>query len=234
MKAAVFVVLAWSVAAGVAVAQESHVQLNVGGGFAATAGPVEDRFGSGGQLEAGVTFLPRSVVGFRIDYGYTTLGGREIEIPIASTREADAIATAILSSHMRMHSVSFNVTVGTPESARARAYFIGGPGVYHRSADLRTSSIGFVTVCDPYWYVCFDDPVVVDDVIGERSSTDLGMNVGGGVSFRVAPRASVYVETRYVYVWGPRLPSIAPRIAGIDASTRANGQFLPVTVGVRW
>lgn len=119
MRAAVIALLTWSVAAAVATAQEPNVQFSAGGGFAATAGPIEDRFGSGGQLEAGVTFLSRAAVGLRVDYGYTTLDGRDVEIPIA-------------------------------------------------------------------------------------------------------------------HVWGPRLPSIAPRITGADSATKANGQFLPVTVGVRW
>ena len=80
----------------------------------------------------------------------------------------------------------------------------------------------------------------VDQVVGSRSSTDFGMNFGGGVDFRFHEHSSFYVEVRYHYVWGPTIASgnvPANPIAGSDVVTstqKANGQFLPITFGFRF
>jgi opacity protein-like surface antigen len=96
--------------------------------------------------------------------------------------------------------------------------------------------VGFTTICDPYWYVCYPAAVPVDQVIGKRSSTDFGMDFGGGVNFKLAEHASIYFEVRYHYIWGPTIDqSVVPLINGAQPSSlKANGQFLPITLGVRF
>jgi opacity protein-like surface antigen len=89
-------------------------------------------------------------------------------------------------------------------------------------------------VCDPYWYVCYPSAVSVDNVIGKRSSTDFGMDFGGGVNFKLAERASIYFEVRYHYIWGPEVNQVQPLTAGTSSTTKANGQFVPFTVGFRF
>ena len=42
----------------------------------------------------------------------------------------------------------------------------------------------------------------VENVVGERSSTDFGMVFGGGVRF-----GAFYAELRYHYIWGPTIDS---------------------------
>ena len=79
-------------------------------------------------------------------------------------------------------------------------YVLGGPGVYHRIVQLTTPSVGLATVCDPYWYVCFPVAVPVDQIVGDRSSTDFGFDVGGGLT--LGRTAKFFVEMRYHYVWG--------------------------------
>ena len=56
-------------------------------------------------------------------------------------------------------------------------------------------------VCDPWWYYCVPGGwVPVENIIGERSSTDFGMDFGGGVRF-----GKIYAEIRYHYIWGPTI-----------------------------
>ena len=38
------------------------------------------------------------------------------------------------------------------------------------------------------------------NIIGERSSTDFGMDFGGGVKF-----GAFYADLRYHYIWGPEV-----------------------------
>jgi hypothetical protein len=44
-----------------------------------------------------------------------------------------------------------------------------------------------------------------ENIVGERSSTDFGMDFGGGVNF-----AAVYAELRYHYIWGPEVSISGP------------------------
>ena len=91
--------------------------------------------------------------------------------------------------------------------------------------------------CDPWWYVCYPGGwVEVDNIIGERSSTDFGMTFGGGVRF-----GAFYAELRYHYIWGPTLdpqsrpdlPVINPPLTDL-AGKSANGQFVATTFGFRF
>jgi hypothetical protein len=76
--------------------------------------------------------------------------------------------------------------------------------------------------------------VPVDNVIADRSSTDFGMVFGGGVNIAATDAASVFVEIRYHYIWGPEInESEIPTLTG-TTTRRADGQFLPLTIGVRF
>ena len=73
----------------------------------------------------------------------------------------------------------------------------------------------------------------MENIIGERSSTDFGMVFGGGINF-----GAFFSELRYHYIWGPTVeerPTIEPIADGDTISERkANGQFLAVTFGFRF
>ena len=65
-----------------------------------------------------------------------------------------------------------------------------------------------------------------DRALGIKKSTDLGFNVGGGVSFDIGLSARLVVEARYFFVEGPPFTSTKGR------STRANASFVPISVGL--
>ena len=105
--------------------------------------------------------------------------------------------------------------------------------MYHRTVNITTPAVGFTTVCDPWWYVCYPIAVPVDQVLGSRSSTDFGMNFGAGVSFPVGDSASFYFDVRYIYIWGPTID--VPAIGSTPAqSVSANGQAIPFMFGFRF
>ena len=80
---------------------------------------------------------------------------------------------------------------------------LGGAGIYHRMIQLTSPAVGYTTFCDPFWYVCYPAAVSVDNILGDRSSNDFGIDFGGGMTF--GHEAKFYVETRYHYVWGPTI-----------------------------
>ena len=68
----------------------------------------------------------------------------------------------------------------------------------------------------------------VDQIIGDRSSNDFGINFGGGLTF--GRGAKFYVEARWHYVWGPEITASAVT----SQSLTTNAQYFPLTFGVRW
>jgi opacity protein-like surface antigen len=214
-------------------AQDKKVEGNIGGGYSATTGEARQHTGDAGVFEAGVTFNVTPTMGFKTNYNYTGLGKEKtVTVPVSPT-PGGATTLQEFSADAHMHDVTFDLVVKAPARSRVAPYGIVGPGIYHRTINLTTPAVGFTTICDPFWYVCYPVPVAVDQVIGSRSSTDFGMNFGGGFSFKVGEKASLYFDIRYIYIWGPTFD--VPAIGSTPAhSVRANGQAVPFIFGVRF
>ena len=85
-------------------------------------------------------------------------------------------------------------------------------------------------MCDPWLYLCGTYPI--DAVVGDRGGWDFGVNFGGGVAFQFADEAEIFFEMRYHYVWGPETqPTAVPNSTGPE---KVNGQYLPITFGIRF
>ena len=208
-----------------AMAQTKKYEINAGGGFTFATGDIEEHFGNGGHFEAGFTFLPSQTFGVQFQYAYTKLNGKDFQLPV-SAAPGGATINQNFSSNMHMNGFSFDA-VWKPKFKEG-VYFVAGPGIYDRTVSLTTPSVGFVTVCDPFWFVCFQSPTAVDNVVGDRSSTDFGLNGGGGFAFKISDSAKLYAEARYLYVWGPDVAVNGQQRAN------ANGQFIPLSFGIRW
>lgn len=228
------------IAAGPAAAQDERpVKLTLGGGFTGVYGDGADRIGNGGNFTLGVLFKVGPQADLQAEYAWNGMKQKQLSLPVSATPiEGDAVPTDFFAD-ANMQYGSLNLLLHPASSGKASPYFITGLGVYYRPVSITTPSVGFTTVCDPYWYVCYPTLVPVEQVVGDRSSTDFGMNFGGGVNFRVHERASIFFEVRYHYIWGPSLDdALIPTqpIAGVPAPTNrtANGRFLPITVGFRF
>ena len=204
------------------------VHLNMGGGFTMPVSDVSDRFGTGGGFNIGLIIDPSPLFGFQVEYSYNQLAGEETQIPLFPTPTAVVGGQALIESHHSMHYVNFNGVLKTPGESLIKPYAIGGFGMYYRTVSLTTPDIGFTTWCDPYWYVCYPTAVEIDRVVGDRSSWDPGINVGGGLTVALGEQALFYVETRWHYMWGPEFTD------GSGVAQKANGQYFPVTFGFRF
>ncbi len=229
-----FVAAVMIAAAPAAAQDERPVQLNIGGGFTGVYGAGSDRLGNGGNFTLGAIFKVNPVLAVQGEYGWNGMKQKQLQLPVSAT-PLDAAIDSPFFADANMQYFTGNVIFSPHVENRIKPYGLAGLGVYYRPVTISTPSVGFVTVCDPYWYVCYPDAVAVDQVIGKRSSTDFGMNFGGGVTFRLAERAAVYFEVRYHYIWGPELNQATQLPAGaVPSTTKANGQFLPITVGFRF
>jgi len=218
------------VAAVPAGAQEKRVDMNIGGGYTAVLSEVRDHLGDGGHFNIGVTVNVTPMIGLQGEYSFNALGRKQVDVPVYPTPGGTPTDQPVYAD-MNMQYGDFNLVLKPPMEGRVKPYLITGIGVYYRPVKVTSPGVGYVPgYCDPWWYVCWPGGwVPVENILGERSSTDFGMNVGGGVNFLIGETAGIYVEARYHYIWGPEVTD--PR----DNSTKkANGQFFPITFGVRF
>jgi opacity protein-like surface antigen len=228
LLAAAFVVL---MAGTPAIAQDAPVGFNFGGGAAFPVAGLNDAFDIGWNGSLGLTWNITPEVGILGEYMYDRLGGPDRALDFSST-PGGPLQSGIIESNHQVHTFTFNLVYTPRLAANERAvpigvYALGGGGIYHRLIQLTTPSVGFATICDPYWYVCYPTAVSVDRIIGDKSSNDFGMNFGGGVTF--GADAKFYVEMRYHYVWGPKVTN---PVTSQELSTNAG--YFPLTFGVRW
>ena len=231
MRAALSGVLVVTVLAAAPVYAQSgrSTHFRIGGGMSTPLSDVADRFDTGGAFTLGLSFEPPDApLGLQVEYGFHSLGGPETRIPLMVNPLATATGTALIESTHKVHYVVANALLQGKGIRRFQAYGQAGGGMYHRSVNLTTPDVGFTSYCDPYWYVCFAEPVEVDRVIGERSTWDPGVNLGGGVAIRLGPAASFYVEARWHYTWGPTFTNLD------GEEQHANGKYFPVTFGVKF
>ena len=213
---------------GPAEAQEQRVNFSLGGGWTAPNSDVRDHLGDGYNLNIGLQVNVTPVIGIEGLYSFNGLGDKRISIPVSGTPDGATVPTDFFAD-MNMQYGTAALVVQKPEGG-VRPYGLIGMGVYYRPIKVTTPGVGFVPgYCDPWWYVCFPGGFVpVENIVGERSSTDFGMAFGGGANF-----GTFYAEARYHYVWGPEVePQVNPLETG--SPTKADGQFLQITFGFRF
>jgi opacity protein-like surface antigen len=240
MRKLVTALFAILVAAGPAAAQDNKpVDFNIGFGATIPTSGFKDSFDTGWKGSFGATFNINEHVGVQAEYSYLRMNGPERTINVSVTPSGPLSSTQLIESNQQMHVGSFDLVFKSQAPDRAvGGYVLGGAGIYHRMIQLTSPAVGYTTFCDPYWYVCYPAAVSVDNILGDRSSNDFGVDFGGGVTF--GHEAKFYVEMRYHYVWGPTINSTAstlPAAAGVtncSGGCSSNASYFPITFGVRW
>jgi opacity protein-like surface antigen len=232
-RVGLFFVAAAMAATSTAAQDVKPIQLTLGGGWTGVYGPAKDHIGGAGNFTLGVLFNVNPIISLQGEYAWNGAKKKQINLPVSPTPPivGGAVSDPFYADG-NMQYGDFNVLVHAPTHSKARPYGIVGAGVYYRPINITTPAIGVTTICDPWWYVCYPVAVPVDQVVGSRSSTDFGMNFGGGIDFRIHEHASFYVEVRYHYVWGPTIS--VPAGVTPPSNLKANGQFLPITFGFRF
>jgi opacity protein-like surface antigen len=218
------------------------IQLTIGGGYTSILGPGKDVVGSSaGNFTVGILFNLNPIFSVQGEYAWNGVKKRTVNLPSVNPLDGTVAGNIPISVDGNMQYGSGNVLIHAPTHGKAKPYGIVGAGVYYRPINLQSTSAGYTTICDPWWYVCYPAVVAVENNLVSRSSTDFGMSFGGGVDFRFHEHASFFVEVRYHYIWGPTITPQQPQnpIAGappttIPANMKATGKFLPITFGFRF
>ena len=193
-------------------AQQPPVSVTLGGAVVAPLSGSADNFSTGGGLDFGVTWDITGQMGLKFEYCYSALGAKNVPVPLITT-------PINVKPRLQFGTAAF-VFQAPPNPFRL--YVLAGVGLYRRSVSLTTSGTGLVTVCDPWWFVCYPQPVPIERVVGSRSTTDFGVNVGAGFTAR-----HFFAEARYHYMTGPSYSTPS-------GAQKATGKFFPLVVGVRF
>src|SRR5690349_3298228 len=154
-------------------AQDKPVDIHFGFGWTFPTSDFADRFDSGWNGGIGATFNINEHLGVMAEYTYNRMDGPERQITVFPSPTNVTGSSGLIESNHQMHVGDFNLVYKMQHPDRAiGGYVLGGGGIYHRLVQLTTPSVGYTSVCDPYWYVCYPTLVSVDTIIGDRSSND--------------------------------------------------------------
>lgn len=208
---------------------DKRVNFSIGGGWTAPVSEVRDHLGDGYNFNFGVQVNVTRIIGIEGLYGFNGFGDKRLSIPVHAAPFDGVGIPSDFFGNMNMHYGTANLIVQKPDGT-VRPYGLTGMGVYYRPIQVTTPSVGWVNgYCDPFWYVCYPGGFVeTDRIVGERSSTDFGVDFGGGIHI-----GQVYAELRYHYVWGPTAEG-PPDSTGTPTEIKANGKFFVTTFGVRF
>jgi opacity protein-like surface antigen len=190
-------------------------------------GAAGDNLGTGFNFQAGATYKVTPKYGFKVD---TLISKHDVNDSITQ-------ALGVGDGNGWLWHLSGNAVMSTDMNARTSVYGIAGLGVYYRKVELTNPSAALITVCDPWIGICFPTVVPADQIVGSYTSTNFGINFGGGVNFQLNHDVGVFVEARYHYVWGKApAPTVNPLTGGPTQNSSGNGntQFLPIVFGVRF
>ena len=185
------------------------------------------------QVGAGRNFSKMFGIMAQFDYDHFGFQGKTLQnqqnlynsfLPAGDT--VDVLSGLDGSSHVWSFTLDPTVTFyGTDKSG---AYFVGGVGFYHKTANFTVPATG--TYCDPY-YGCYQ--YSANETIDKYTSNAVGFNGGLGLTYRPSRFSGerFYVEARYVYV------DNQPRAASNTNLYPPNANqtyYVPVTFGLRF
>ncbi len=185
---------------------------NVGGGASLVNGTT-NKFvrGGGGIAAAGVARNYSKYFGFRLDFQFDNL-------PLRTTALQAAQATG---GHSHVYTLTLDPIINIPVTRAWGGYIVFGPGFYHRSGKLDSSTAIPGSACDPFfiwWGHCFNGSLPINGHFLNSSQNEFGYNFGGGITRKIRPNIDFYAEFRYLH----------------GSHARITTDLRPITVGVRW
>lgn len=190
----------------------SNWTFNVGGGANLASGTTQKYVrGGGGVAAAGVARNYSKYFGFRLDFQWDNLPLRASALELAQAPGAN--------SHV--YSFTLDPIINIPVTKVWGAYVVFGPGYYHRSGSLDSSTAIPGSACNAFyvwWGTCFATSLPLNGKFLSTSLNEFGYNFGVGITRKVRPNMDFYAEFRFLH--GSR--------SGITTDLR------PITIGIRW
>jgi opacity protein-like surface antigen len=167
--------------------------------------------GGGGLGGAGVARNFNKYFGFRFDFQFVNLPLRSSALQLAQAPSA--------SSHV--YAFTLDPMISVPVTKLYTGYFLIGPGYYHRSGKLESSTAIPGSACNAFyrwWGPCFNSSLPQKGKFLSESQDEFGYNFGGGVARRVSKKYEVFGEYRQQHGTGDKITT----------------DWRSVTLGLRW
>jgi len=185
---------------------------NVGGGVNLPNGTT-NKFvrGGGGVAAAGVARNYGKYFGLRLDFQFDNLPLRTSALQAAQAPSA--------TDHV--YTLTLDPIINIPVTKNWGGYAVFGPGFYHRSGKLESSSAIPGSACNSFftwWGRCYNASLPINGNFLNSSQNQFGYNFGGGITRKIRPNIDFYAEFRYLH----------GKHNGITTDLR------PITIGLRW
>lgn len=185
---------------------------NVGGGASLTNGTTKTFVrGGGGVAAAGAARNYSKYFGVRLDFQFDNL-------PLRTSALQAAQATGATN---HVYSLTLDPIINVPVSSNWGGYVVFGPGFYHRSGKLDSSTAIPGSACNSFflwWGHCYNGSLPISGQFLHESQNEFGYNFGGGITRKIRPNVELYAEFRYLH--GKR--------------NNTSTDLRPITVGIRW
>ena len=179
-------------------------------GYSAPLGIVDELFEGGASIVGGATFHPRTipVIAAWVEANYN---GYDVN-------RAALESIGVSNGDLRMWSVTGGMSL--EYRGKVGVYVPLGVGWYRRQFDLINPAENETLIaCNPWWYFCLPvQGVISQNLVGSRTFSSVGYNVGIGLTFRVRKDDAIYVEAKY-----HRIPMDVEAI-----------ELVPIVVGYQW
>lgn len=181
----------------------------LGLGYALPQGDAGDAIGDGLWFAGGAAYYPeRWPVGILLELGYSNHDIRSDALePIQPPDQR-------IDGDVTVWSLTANAVWSPRLGDSAGFYAVGGVGAYRLEATLSTPGTSSGFACDPWLWWCSPGMVPGDLVAADASTTELGINLGVGITFEVGLSSELYLELRYHRIGTPEATELLPFIIG--------------------
>jgi len=132
---------------------------------------------------------------------------------------AQSDSTQLQDVHASLWSVTLNGILRFNEDSDIVPWITAGGGYYKRNLQLTQAAlIYYPPIFDPWWGWIDGGWSTGEAIVGQRSATGIGYNVGFGIDLEIEQGTSLFLEVRYHQAF----------MDGVDM------QIVPVMAGVRW
>ncbi|MBI5547756.1 MAG: outer membrane beta-barrel protein [Deltaproteobacteria bacterium] len=188
-----------------------------GGGLAAPVFDSSKRFPLGGQFDVALGYRLLDRLAVQVDYLYSTYGV-----------SADVLQGGSFNASHTVQAGNLNFLLSVlPRSSSVELYVLGGPGVYGRTVEVSSVSGEPVpSLCEPGLLLCFSSVAPFPTTLAKATEIGFGLDAGLGMSISLGIPVRLFLETRFHFIWGT--------IDTPDGPRKANGQYVPVSIGFRY
>jgi hypothetical protein len=185
---------------------------NVGAGANLDSGTTKTFVrGGGGVAAAGVARNANKYLGLRADFTFANLPLRDSALELAQAPSA--------TNHL--FAFTLDPIINFPVSSKYGGYVFIGPGFYHRSGSLDSSTAVPGSACNPFWSwwgACPNVSIPLSGNFLNSSLNQFGYNLGGGVTRKMPSGVELYAEFRLTH----------------GSHNNITTDVRPITIGLRW